>query len=122
MIQDNNLLFWQPQRPFACFYPHSQFNFYADAVGEHILSYSLNGQSSDQVTINVTAYVPPLHRRTLHEYHYNPQSYYYPGHNYPGYIYRSYRFRFYGDYGWNSSNLFANSFLFCSDPGIANAP
>ncbi|MGA9098502.1 MAG: hypothetical protein WB392_06180 [Methanotrichaceae archaeon] len=91
------------------FYPHSQLTFYGDAIGQHILSYTLNGQSSNQVSINVTAYMPPKYRQipynyqTLYNYHYYPQSYYYTGPNYPSYGYGRYWSRFYG-YGWNASS------------------
>ena len=41
------------------FYPNSILTFYADTIGQHTLSVSINGQPSNQVTINVVAYVPP---------------------------------------------------------------
>ena len=40
------------------FYPNSMLTFYADSIGQHTLSVNINGQSSNQVTINVIAYVP----------------------------------------------------------------
>ena len=58
------------------FYPNSQLTFYADTIGQHTLSVSINGQSSNQVTINVIAYVPPQKYLTHHH----------SGHNIGGYI------------------------------------
>ena len=40
------------------FYRNSQLTFYADAIGQHTLSFNINGQLSNQVTINVIAFVP----------------------------------------------------------------
>ena len=92
------------------FYPHCQLTFNGYAIGQFVLSYSLNGHSSNQVTINVTAYVPPKYRRVpyiyagQYNYYYYPQSYYYPVTSYPNYDYGRHWSRFYGGYGWNTSN------------------
>ena len=48
------------------FYPNSQLTFYADTIGLHTLSVNINGQPSNQVTINVVAYVPPQKYLTHH--------------------------------------------------------
>ena len=58
------------------FYPNSQLTFYADTIGQHTLSVSINGQSSNQVTINVIANAPPQKYLTYHH----------SGHNVGGYI------------------------------------
>ena len=58
------------------FYPNSQLTFYADTIGQHTLSVNINGQPSNQVTINVIAYVPP--QKYLTHRHI--------GHNIGGYI------------------------------------
>ncbi len=64
------------------FYPgSSRMNFYADAIGRHILSFVINGKVSNAVIIDVTGtYVPPSN--------YLPPRYYYPyyGYGYPGFI------------------------------------
>ncbi len=95
------------------FYPHSQLTFYGDAIGQHVLSYTLNGQSSNQVTIDVTAYVSPQYYRTPYGYRalynyptpgYYPQSYYYSKLPYSSYKYRRHMSPFYGGYSWNYSN------------------
>jgi len=83
-------------------YPHSQLTFYGNAIGQHILSYTLNGQSSNWVSINVTAYAPPKYRRTPYNYQLPYNYRYYTGPNYPSYGYGRHSYRFYG-YGWNSS-------------------
>jgi hypothetical protein len=47
------------------FYPNSLFTFYADKPGRHLISFVINGKSSNQVTIDVTGtytpsnYLPP---------------------------------------------------------------
>ena len=77
------------------FYPNSVLTFYADAVGQHTLSISIKGQSSNQVTINVIAYVPPKNYPTLYNYMtpynyptfwYSPPTYYHSGHHLGGHI------------------------------------
>ncbi len=64
------------------FYPgSSEMNFYADAIGRHILSIVINGKTSNTVIIDVTGtYVPPRN--------YLPPRYYYPyyGYGYPGFM------------------------------------
>ena len=90
------------------FYPHSQLTFSGYAIGQYVLSYSLNGQSSNQVAINVTAYVPPKYHRVPYgyygQYNYYPRSYYYPVPIYQSYEYGRYWSRFYGGYSWSISN------------------
>ena len=66
------------------FYPNSQLTFYADTIGQHTLSVSINGQPSNQVTINVVAYVPP--QKYLTPYNYpafwsSAPAYYHSGHH-----------------------------------------
>jgi hypothetical protein len=54
------------------FYPgYNQINFYADAVGQHILLFAIDYSISNAVAINVAAYSPPIY----------PQ----PGYSQPGY-------------------------------------
>ena len=60
------------------FYPNSLLTFYAGTIGRHTLSFAINGQSSNQVVIDVVGgtYTQPIS---------NPRNYpgYYPAHYYP---------------------------------------
>jgi hypothetical protein len=65
------------------FYPSSLLTFYAGTIGRHTLSFAINGQSSNQVVLDVVVgtYTQPSN---------TPENYpgYYPGYypeNYPGY-------------------------------------
>ena len=64
------------------FYPSSIFTFYADTIGRHIISFTINGQASNQVVIDVTGtYAQPSN-------YISPTNYYpgyYPWDYYPGY-------------------------------------
>ena len=51
------------------FYPNSMLTFYADTIGQHTLYVNINGQSSNQVTISVIAYVPPQGYPTTYNYY-----------------------------------------------------
>ena len=87
------------------FYRNSQLTFYADAIGQHTLSFNINGQLSNQVTINVIAFVPPQNYLTpyyyLTPYNYMTPNYYYSGYNYPSYKFRGGHWpRFYGGRSW----------------------
>jgi hypothetical protein len=96
------------------FYRNSQLTFYADTIGQHVLSFTINGQPSNQVTINVIAYVPPQCYPTPYNYYapydyltpkYYRQSYYYPGHHYPGYTSSGLHWSpFYGGRKWYDSD------------------
>ena len=101
------------------FYPNSMLTFYADTIGQHTLSVNINGQSSNQVTINVIAYVPPQCYPTPYNYYgqygyYGPydyltpnyylQSYYYPGTQYSYYEFGRHWPRFWGGRNWYDSN------------------
>ena len=69
------------------FYPNSILTFYADTIGQHTLSVSINGQPSNQVTINVVAYVPPQKSLTPYNYPaywYSAPTYYNSGHHHIG--------------------------------------
>jgi len=96
------------------FYRNSQLTFYSDAIGQHVLSFTINSQSSNQVTINVIAYVPLQYYLTpysspapynypipnyLQNYYYL-RSYYSPELHYPGYEYGRHWPRFYSRYDW----------------------
>jgi hypothetical protein len=60
------------------FYPNSLLTFYADTIGRHILSFAVNGQSSNQVVIDVIGtYTQPSNYPD-----------YYPGYYYPEYYVR----------------------------------
>jgi len=63
------------------FYPYSTLNFYADSLGRHVLSFAINGKTSNQVTIDVSGtYTPPSnYLPPINSY---PTGYY---GNYPGY-------------------------------------
>ncbi len=41
------------------FYPYDQIGFYADQVGEHLLTFVIDGQPSNVVVVDVVAYQPP---------------------------------------------------------------
>ena len=95
------------------FYPNSMLTFYADTIGQHTLSVNINGHSSNQVTINVIAYVPPQCYPTPYNYYesynyptpnYYLQSYYYPGLHYPYYEFGRHRPRFGGGRNWYDSD------------------
>lgn len=92
------------------FYRNSQLTFYADAVGRHTLSLNINGQLSNQVTINVIALVPLLNYLTPYNNYLTPYSYMTPNYYYSGYQYPSYKFRggnwprFYGGHDWYRSD------------------
>jgi hypothetical protein len=75
------------------FYRNSLLTFYADVIGQHVLSFTINGQSINQVTINVRAYVPPQYCLTPNYYR---QSYYYPRLHYPYDEFGRHLSRFYG--------------------------
>jgi hypothetical protein len=83
------------------FYRNSILTFYADAIGQHILSFIINGQSSNQVTINVTAYKPPQYCLTPNYY---CQAYYYPGLHNPYFESGRHWTRFWGGRYWYDSN------------------
>jgi hypothetical protein len=55
------------------FYPNSLFTFHADTIGRHILSFTINGQASNQVVIDVTGTYA------------QPSNYLSPTNYYPGY-------------------------------------
>jgi hypothetical protein len=96
------------------FYPSSQLTFFADRIGQHILSFSIDGQTSNQIVIDVIAYAPPKYYQRPSPYYsgsgpgysyriYNP--YYSHGREYPPFYYgygRKYPPFYYG-YGWNAS-------------------
>lgn len=42
------------------FYPHNHIEFYADDRGEHQLFFNIDGQPSNLIVIDVTAYQPPI--------------------------------------------------------------
>ncbi len=98
------------------FYPHSQLTFYSNAIGQHVLSYSLSGRSSNQVIIDVIPYVPPQYYRAPYGYRapyapydyltsgYYLKSYYYSVPYYSSYKYGKYGPRFYDGYYWHGSN------------------
>jgi len=95
------------------FYPNSMLTFYADTIGQHTLSVNINGQSSNQVTINVIAYVPPQCYPTPYNYYepynyltpnYYLQSYYYPGPQYPYYELGRHWPRFWSGRNWYDSD------------------
>jgi hypothetical protein len=96
------------------FYRNSQLTFCSDAIGQHVLSFTINGQSSNQVTINVIAYVPLQYYLTpysspapynypvpnyLQNYYYL-RSYYGSELHYPCYEYGRHWPWFYGRYDW----------------------
>lgn len=66
------------------FYQNSLLSFYAGTIGRHMLSFAINGQSSNQVVIDVIGtYTQPSNYPE-----YNPEydpGYYYPWYYYPGY-------------------------------------
>ena len=68
------------------FYPDSMFTFYADTAGRHILSFALNGQTSNQVVIDVAS---PSPQQGYQEPYQEPYPSYYPGY-YPWYYSGSY--------------------------------
>lgn len=72
------------------FYPYGLLTFYADTIGRHVLSFVINGQTSNTVIIDVTGtYVPP-------------STYYLP----PAYYQGSYYSNFFpGFYGFGFSNF-----------------
>ncbi|MGD0953900.1 MAG: hypothetical protein ABR985_16175 [Methanotrichaceae archaeon] len=69
------------------FYPNSQLTFYADKTGQHTLYFMLNGQPSNQVTIDVTGtsnYVYPQNYLMPYNYPafwYSAPTYYHSGHH-----------------------------------------
>jgi hypothetical protein len=83
------------------FYSSSQLTFLADAIGQHVLSFNANGQTSNQVTINVIAYVPPQYCPTPYNY---PVSGYYSRLHYPGYEYVRQCPRCYSGHKWYDSD------------------
>ena len=71
------------------FYPNSILTFYADTIGQHTLSVNINGQPSNQVTINVVAYVPPQTYLTPYNYPaiwYSTPTYHNSGHHTGGFV------------------------------------
>jgi hypothetical protein len=64
------------------FYPYSLLTFYADTVGRHILSFGINGQSSNTVIIDVSGtYTPPSNYYLSPAYYPSYYGGYYPGIN-----------------------------------------
>lgn len=62
------------------FYPYSLLTFYADTVGRHILSFGINGQSSNTVIIDVSGtYMPPPNYYLSPVYYPAYYNGYYPG-------------------------------------------
>ena len=54
------------------FYPgYNQINFYADAVGQHILLFIIDGQVSNAVVINVVSYTPQYTPHAQQNTHHN---------------------------------------------------
>lgn len=95
------------------FYPNSMLTFYADTIGQHTLSFDMNGQSSNQVTINVIAYVPQQCYPTPYNYYgpynyltpnYYWQSCYYPWLHYPYYEFGRHLPRFWDVHKWRDSD------------------
>ena len=72
------------------FYPNSLSTFYADTIGRHMLSFAINGLSSNQVVIDVVGgtYTQPSNNPGYYPGYY-PSNYYtsgyYPWDYYPGY-------------------------------------
>jgi hypothetical protein len=66
------------------FYPNSLLTFYADKIGRHMLSFAINGQSSNQVVIDVIGTYPQSSNYPGIYPEYYP-GYYYPQYYYPGY-------------------------------------
>ena len=66
------------------FYPNSLFTFYADKIGRHMLSFAVNGQSSNQVVIDVIGTYTQSSNYPGSYPEYYP-GYYYPRDYYPGY-------------------------------------
>jgi hypothetical protein len=84
------------------FYPYSQLTFYADIPGRHVLSFFVNGQLSNTVTIDVTGttYTPPGN--------YLPPTYQYPWY-YSGYpMYNNGYYPWYYGYNAPSTSPVAN--------------
>jgi len=73
------------------FYPNSILDFYADTIGQHVLSFIINGQPSNQVVINV------VEQSDYPGYY----SGYYPGY-YPGYNSGYYPWNYYNNGGYYS--------------------
>ena len=77
----------------------SQIGFYADTIGQHTLLISVNGQSSNEIVIDVTGYQPPAVQQPSY-----PQPIYYPQPTYTTPIYPIVHFPAdHGHHGDNSS-------------------
>jgi hypothetical protein len=89
------------------FYRNSQLAFYANAIRQHMLSVNINGQVSNQVTIDVIAYLPPHNYLTPYNYqipyNYPVPDYYYSGYHYPSHKFIGHWPRFHGG-NWLDSN------------------
>jgi hypothetical protein len=81
------------------FYPSSQLTFFADAIGQHVLSFEMNGQPSNQVTVDVIACAPPQYFPAPHS---SPGYYSWP--NYPHYEYLRHCPRCYDGRKWYDSD------------------
>jgi hypothetical protein len=67
------------------FFPgYNVINFYADTIGPHILLFSINGQVSNAIVINVVQYYPPTYQQPSY-----PMSGSYPSSNYASATIRS---------------------------------
>jgi hypothetical protein len=74
------------------FYHDSLLSFYASTIGRHTLSFAINGQSSNQVVIDVAAgaYNQPSNYPSYTNYPIYYPRYYYPWNYYPLYYYPLY--------------------------------
>jgi hypothetical protein len=75
------------------FYPNSLLTFYAAAIGRHMLWFDINGQSSNQVIIDVAGtYAQPINYPEYYSGYYPGEypEYYYPWDLYPWHCYPDY--------------------------------
>ncbi len=58
------------------FYPYTQLDFYADKIGKHLLSFSVNNQASNSVVVDVVDYNTPSDQKISYpQQNYQAQSY-----------------------------------------------
>jgi len=58
----------QLMKNYYYFYPgYNIINFYADTIGPHILLFSINGQVSNAIVINVVPYYPPTYQQPIYQ-------------------------------------------------------
>jgi hypothetical protein len=100
------------------FYPgYNQINFYADAVGQHILLFAIDYSISNAVAINVAAYYPPVYPQPGYQ---QPETQYQQSSSQQSTYQQSANLLFYKDDGTGAVGHIDNSGKFQQTDSISN--